>query len=168
MSERYECVLWHATRDGSERAFRGLRSPLTLGLGEVATDLFAAYVREGKLFNPPEVEAIAAALSKEFGKALALFYDNSCGVESAILYECGWPEKLLDEHAEVWLLLDEAGEPDPEAGRFTAEDVGNEDDPDREYARSWSAIDAGLEAFGVGDRFDAEMIKQKVIYDFDY
>jgi len=168
MSERYEAVLFSTSRGEAERAFRLLRSPLPVGLGALARDLFAVYVREGRIFDPPEVEAIAARLSKTFGKALALFHDDSCGVDVAACYEGGRLTRRFDESSQIWLLLNDAGGVDLEAGRFSAGDVAADDDPEREFLCFATAIDAGLAEFGFDYWFDAGLIKQKIVYKFEY
>jgi hypothetical protein len=71
MSERYECVLLTGLRGEVIKAFHDLQSPLPIGLGELDRDLFAVYIKEGRLFNPPEVEKIAVSLSMRFGKAFS-------------------------------------------------------------------------------------------------
>jgi hypothetical protein len=166
MSERYECVLLTGLRGEVMKAFHDLHSPLPIGLGELDRDLFAVYVREGRLFNPPEVEKIAVSLSTRFGKALLLLYDDSCNVRFAALYESGALVREFGERDEIWVPLDERGHPDTDRGRFRWDDI--KEDSEGEYDCIWDAIDAGLEAFGVGDRLDRYILKQKIVSEFDY
>ncbi len=166
MSERFECALLTGLRGEVIGAFHDLHSPLPIGLGELDRDLFAVYVRGGRLFNPPEVEKIAVSLSMRFGKALLLLYDNSCGVRFAALYESGALVKEFDERDEIWVPLDEQGYPDTDRGRFRWDDI--KDDSGGEYDCIYDAIDAGLDALGVRDRLDRVSLKQKVVHEFDY
>lgn len=166
MSERYECVLLPGSRSEVTEAFHDLHSPLPIGLGEIDRNLFAVFVIERRLFNPPEVEKIAVRLSMRFGEALLLHYDNSCGVRVAALYEGGAMLKEFGEGDEVWVPLDEQGHPDANRGQFRWDDI--KDDSEGEYDCIWDAIDAGLEAFGAGDRVDSSSLKQKIVYEFEY
>lgn len=166
MSEMYECVLITGLRGEMIEAFHDLHSPIPIGLGELDSDVFAVYVKEGRLLNPPEVEKIASSLSMRFGKALLLFYDNSCDVRFAGLYEDGALVKSFGEKDEIWVPLDEQGHPDADQGLFRWDDI--QSDSRREYDCTYDAIDAGLEAFGVGDRLDRSSLKQKVVYEFEY
>jgi hypothetical protein len=166
MSERYECVLFTGLRGEMIEAFHDLHSPLPIGLGELDRDVFAVYVKEGRLFNPPEAEKIAVSLSMRFGKALLLLYDNSCDVRFAALYEGGALVKEFGEEDEIWVPLDERGYPDTDRGRFRWDDIKN--DSEVEYDCTWDAIDAGFEALGVGDRLDRCSLKKKIVYEFEY
>jgi hypothetical protein len=166
MSERYECVLLTGLEGEVTEAFHDFQSPLPIGLGELDRDLFAVYIKEGRLFNPPEVEKIAVSLSMRFGKALLLLYDNSCDVRFAALYESGALVKEFGEGDEIWVPLDEQGYADTDRGRFRWDDI--KDDSEGEYDCIYDAIDVGLEAFGVGDRLDRHILKQKVVYEFVY
>lgn len=166
MSEKYECVLSTGSRAEVTEAFQHIHSLLPIGLGELDRDVFAVYIKEGRLFDPPEVEKIAASLSMRFGKALLVLYDNSCDLRLAALYESGALAKEFGERDEIWVPLDEQGSPDTDRGRFRWDDI--KDDSDGECDCIWDAIDAGLEAFGVGDRLDRYILKQKVVYELDH
>ena len=167
MSEMYECIIVTGPRDEARQAFRNTQSPLCIGFGEIDHDLFAVYVKEtGRLFNHAEDEKIAITLSQRLGTALLVLYDNRCGSRFAALYARGIHVREFGESDELWVALDEEGEPLVSGRRFRWGDI--KDDHDGEYDCIRNAIDAGLEALGILDRLDSVILKQKLVYEFDY
>jgi hypothetical protein len=169
MSERYECVLVIGSRGEVIEAFHDLRSPLPIGLGELDRDMFAVYVKEGRLFNHLEDEKLAINLASKLGRALLVLYDNSCDVCHAAIYTADkGMEKAFGEEDEIWtpLVLDAQDRPIIGEERFRWDEI--KDDESQEYDCIHNAVDAGLEALGVRDRLDSRSLKQKVVYEFDY
>lgn len=155
MSQLYECVVVCGPGDQVREAFEGLETPRSLGLAAVAEDVWAVYVRAGRdvPFDLPEDEKIARTLSGRLGKALLVLYDDRCGLRHSALYEAGDMVRTFGEEDEIWVALDEQGQPDLDGARYRWEEI--RDDVDGEYETLVNAIDAGLKAFGVPSLVDS-------------
>src|SRR5262245_22485690 len=102
MSEAYEGVVFRSDERTARRAFDSLSSPLRLRLVRLARGVFGVYRVAGRAdaFDQPAVERVAHRVSAEAGQAVALFYDNSCGVRVGVFYSGGrWVREFGDGDA---------------------------------------------------------------------
>jgi hypothetical protein len=164
MSEMYEGVVVAGNPEQVRQAFRTLASLLTLRLVCLVDEVFGVWrvAERADPFSTLEVENVAAHLSAVLDStALAVFYDNSCGVRAAVLYEHGQPSREFGQDDELWVLLDEEGEPLVEGSKFRPDELRE----DEEYTCLWSAMHAGLDVLGVADKVEPETLKAAFCYD---
>lgn len=162
MSEAYEGVVFRSDERTARRVFAALASPLRMRLVRLGRGAFGIYrVAAGTdAFDQPAVERIAERASGVVGQAVALFYDNSCGVRVAVIYAGGRRGREFGDGDAWWVPLDDNGEPVASGLRFRVTELRR----DKEYDCVYSAIDAGLEAVGAG-RVSAKAVKQAFCYD---
>jgi|GEM_PF-5973539 len=144
MSEMYDGVVFRSDEPAARAAFEALASPLRLRLVRLADGVFGVHsiASRGDVFDESALEEIAGQLSVRVGRAVALFYDNSCGIRAGILYTGGRRGRVFGDDDAWWV-------PCSEDGRFVRDGIrlrANELRPDVEYDCVFSAIDAGLEA----------------------
>jgi hypothetical protein len=95
------------------------------------------------------------------GKAVALFYDNRCGVRVGVLYSEGRRIREFGDGDAWWVPYGEDGELVREGPRLRESELL----PEEEYDCIFSAIDAALESVGAGSDFDAEVVKLAFCYE---
>ena len=164
MSEMYEGVVVAGNPEQVRQALGALASSLPLRFVRLADEVFGVWrvAPRADLFNAPEMENVAAHLSAiSHSVALVVFYDNRCGVRITVLYEHGQPARELGEDDELWVLLDEEGEPLVEGPKFRPDELQE----DEEYDCVWSAIHAGLDALGVIGKVEPETLKDAFCYE---
>jgi hypothetical protein len=167
MSELYEGVVIVADAAAMERAFRSCPSSYALGFDAVSNNVYGAYTRADRQtpFAPEETACIAAHLSSTLGAALAVFYDNRCGINTADLYCDGqWTQSFTESDA-IWVALDIEGEPILSGSAFATHELRN--DADEEYEYLHSPIDIGLMTLGVHPGVNADALKQAFCYTFN-
>ena len=158
MSAVFEGVVISGDEAELTRAFDGLNSRLPLRLARLTHEILGIYrfeYAEGRLFDLPELERIAQELSKGFGPALVVFYDDRAHAMGSALFAEGALLREFGEADEIWVRLDEEGLPDLDGPRFSG-DALPEDFEDGDCIRG--AIDAGLEAAGFGVLGQAEVM----------
>jgi hypothetical protein len=162
MSELYEGVVIRIEQAAAIAAFRSLESSRPIRLVRLADRTFGIYpvLSRSEPLTPREIGLIAQKLSIDVGVALAVFYDNRCGLNAATLFQGGLEIRVFDEDDEVWISVDDSGEPNWNA---LALPVGKLD-PDGEYACIRSAIDAGLTAPNIDAPVSADNLKQAFCY----
>ncbi len=163
MSEVYEGVVFRSAERAARRTFGSLSSGLRLRLVRLARGVFGAYRVAGRAgaLDQPAVERVAQQVSAAVGRAVALFYDNRCGIRAGVLYCVGRRDRELGDDDTWWARCGRDGEPIPGGRRFRITDLR----PGEEYECTYSAIDAGLEVVGVGPRVSAAMVKQAFCYE---
>jgi hypothetical protein len=122
-------------------------APLSFEAYDVADQGFVIFGwREGTrhLEATEEIEDLAKALSLEFGKAVAVHFDEMLQVRDATLYQQGEFIRSFGEEDELWAPMDVHGDVLPDAPHCSGSAVPE----DEEYAFVWDGIDAGLEAAG--------------------
>ena len=87
---------------------------------------------------------------------------NRIDCDQAYLFDNGHVARQFGSTDERYVLLDENGEPDKEGHLFTLEELSK----DEEYQCIRHAIDAGLEALGVGERVTLRKLMD-TFYNFD-
>ncbi|MGH9459689.1 MAG: hypothetical protein ACRD1X_00600 [Vicinamibacteria bacterium] len=149
MSEIFEGILCRTSVDEVAVTLGSQESPLALGTAQLDEELAVVYRndprREGQF--SVELEDIAATLSSSFGQALLVRYDSRIGHRSSKYYVEGEPVRELGHGDEVYVLLDEEGEPLLAGERFGIDQL----DPDKEYETLKNAIEMGLDALGAGE-----------------
>jgi hypothetical protein len=92
------------------------------------------------------MEPIALWLSRQFDSVLLVRYDSRVGVRYSALFQLGVETQRFDRETEMYVPLDDAGEPllDANWRRFS------ELDPNAEYETVQNAIELGFEVFGYG------------------
>jgi hypothetical protein len=93
------------------------------------------------------MEELAAAASKPARRALLIRFDSRTGHRSAELFEDGERRRSFGDADELYVPLDESGEPVLTAAPLRFADL----DPEQEYETIENAIQLGLKAFGRGD-----------------
>ncbi|MHB1558362.1 MAG: hypothetical protein ACYC61_12955 [Isosphaeraceae bacterium] len=165
MSELYEGVVFRSDESTARRVLASLSCPLRLRL--VALDMGAGVfgihrvAGRAESFDQAAVERIAERVSTEAGEAIALFYDNRCGVRASVLYSGGRRAREFGDEDAWWVPLDEDGEPILDGPRFWE----SEWSPDEEYDCIFSPIDAALVSIGADLAVSAALVKQAFCYE---
>lgn len=148
MSEVFEGVLssTDVATAGQKLAEISPKAPFaTAPLGENLTVTY----RSGSRYGVPgavKVEGLAAAMSMALGSVLQVKYDSRTGYRSAILWNGGQAIAEFGAEDELFVPLDEDGEPVASATLRPRADLKS----DEEYETAKNAIELGLDAFGVG------------------
>jgi hypothetical protein len=122
-------------------------APLSFEAYRVANQGFVIFGwREGTrhLGATEEIEDLGKALSQEFGKAVAVHFDEMLQVRDATLYQQGEFIRSFGEEDELWAPMDGNGDVLPDAPRCPGSAIPD----DEEYAFVWDGIDASLAAAG--------------------
>jgi hypothetical protein len=156
----YEAVVFEGDAPLVRAAFDRLRTPLALRLLQLADRGFAlvCWTPGGRRRHAvEEVNRLAAKLSSEFQTALAVHYDDGCGVKTAVECRAGSVVRQFGDAEELWTPMDERGYPVPDGPRYP----GNAIPPDVECDCIRQAIDAGLEATGFGSWLSGAELRDK-------
>jgi hypothetical protein len=146
MSERFEAVIMKAASVTAHESFGALSSPLHLRLIRLSEDLYGIHrVTTRRDFPEALIDEVAAQVSKSCSAALAIFYDNQVGMRYCHLFRAGVLNASFGEQDEVWVRLDDEGEPIMDGERFSVDQLRD----DEEYDCIRTGIDAGLEALVV-------------------
>jgi hypothetical protein len=100
-----------------------------------------------RIFNEIFIE-IAQKISTEFNKALLIKYDDRIGYRHSSLYVEGILTNEFGLENEIWVLIDEEGEPLLDK-RFSSIQVENDDDDENEYQTIYNSIELGLDGMGL-------------------
>ncbi len=148
MSEIFEGVVVPAV-GGRAPAPAGRPAPLELSIARLGPDAFVVYrsdARHAAAFTD-RTEALAEGLSEVVGRALLVRYDSRIGHRSACVYEHGNRVRTFGEDDELFVPLDEEGEPILSADPVTR----SEFEDGEEYETVRNAIEQGLDALGVAE-----------------
>jgi hypothetical protein len=112
MSELYAGVVSRSDEAWARRTFGALASRLRLRLVRLAPGVFGVYRVAGRddALDPPAVEQVARQVSADAGQAVALLYDNRCGVRVGVLYTAGRREREFGGDDAWWISYGEDGE----------------------------------------------------------
>jgi hypothetical protein len=94
-----------------------------------------------------EMEKLASFISSNFNKALLLRWDGRVGYRSASLYINGEAIKFFTEADEIWVLLDDEGNPLLNGEKFRVSEL--DPNPETEYATIVNAFQLGISEFGI-------------------
>jgi hypothetical protein len=148
MSVIFEAVVLEGDLPAIREAFDSLRVPLALTLYQADERGFVILtsLAPGRLFNWEAVDRLAASLSILFGTTLSVHYDDRGGVNVACLFREGAVVKEFADADEVWVPLDDDGNPREDGPHYS----GDRLPPDEECDCILQSIDVGIEAVGFG------------------
>ena len=163
MSMAFDGVIVAASPGRVEQALKQIRPHLDLTFQAVASGVLAVYPKGGRRqFDVEEDKRIAASLSKRVGRSLLVLWDDRIDCDRAYLYDNGHIAAQFGSADERYVPLDENGEPGIEGHRLTLEELSKGE----EYECIRHAIDAGLEALGVGEHVTLRTLMD-AFYNFD-
>ena len=161
MSEQYEAVVVVSTQSALSQSVITLGINTPLETCKLSPHVYAFYpAQPRRTIDDALMPHIAREISKRVGQAVAVIYDNQIGLRSAYLYENGAFIRDYGEDDELWVLLDEDGEPQANGPTFHIHELVN----NQEYDCLVSAIDMGLRAIGIGEDVSSQGIKQALCY----
>lgn len=141
MSEIYEGIICRAKKEEVAKFLTDNRDG-QLNLREVADEILLILLNENSVRSfSSNTEAIAQEISIEFQESLLFQYDSRVGHRISRLFVNGELKKKFDIHDELYLILDEDGEPDKNRELIPYSEMLEEE----EYETSKNAIDLGLE-----------------------
>jgi hypothetical protein len=148
MSVIFEAVVLEGDLPAIREAVDSLRVPLDLDLYQADERGFVILTSlgPGRLFNWEDVDRLAASLSIVFGTTLAVHYDDRGGVTVACLYREGAAVREFADADEVWVPMDDNGNPREDGPRYPGDHLPL----DEECDCILQAIDVGIEAAGFG------------------
>jgi hypothetical protein len=149
MSTIFEGILCPAKPEQVQQALLDTEIPWNLALSDLPSDL-TAVVREdprSALVFAEAFDGLAEFLSDRLGTSLVIRHDDRIGHRSSKLYRNGELVQAFGEDDELYVLLDEEGEPISDGERFSLREL----DPDEEYETVKNAIQLGLDGLGRGD-----------------
>jgi hypothetical protein len=163
MSEMYEGIVFRSSDAAAPAAFRSLPAPFPLRLVRLANGTFGVYRVAGRSdrFDVEAMTSLAAALSESTSAALAVFYDNSCGVRATAVFRGGTLSAEFGEDDEWWVPLDDDGEPRRDVPPVPAADL----DADEEYDCVRDAIEVGLATLEVPSEVTRDTLKAAFCYE---
>ena len=146
MSEIFEGAIVPAI-NGGPPALSGIAMRLAASsLGPDAFVLYRTDLRRDAAFTR-EIDGLAEHLSNVTGRALVLRYDSRLGHRSSRLYIDGRQIRAFGEDDELFVPLDDDGEPVLSARPVRRDEF----EAGAEYETVRNAIQLGMDALGVGD-----------------
>jgi hypothetical protein len=163
MSKSYEGVVFCSDEGTARPTFDSLSFQLRLRLVRLARGVFGIHRVAGRAdgFDQPAIECVAEQVSAKVGQAVALFYDNSCGIRAGVLYSGGHRAREFGDGDTWWIPYDEDGERMTDGPRLRVSELR----PDVEYDCIFNEIDAALEAVQGGPLVSATLVKQAFCYE---
>jgi hypothetical protein len=162
MSETYEGLVFRSSDAAAPNAFHSLPVRFPLRLVRLADSTFGVYrvAERSDRFDATAMMALACTLSKSTSAALAVFYDNGCGVRASVAFRGGALSAEFGADDEWWVPLDEDGNPSREVPWLPAAEL----DPDEEYDCVRDAIEVGLAALDVSDEVTRDTLTAAFCY----
>ena len=111
-----------------------------LPIGERSTIL----ARPGRVVCNESTETFALALSKQFGEALLIRWDDRIGLRASSVYRDGQLLREFTAEDELWAAVDDDGNPIADGQRYTEAELDALDD-DEEYGTVVNALELGCE-----------------------
>lgn len=106
-----------------------------------------------------QADELTRQLSRVFGHALLIQYDDRIGLREAIEYRDGEPARQFGPADESWVPLDARGRPRHDVPSVRVGELK----PGEEYETAATAIDRGLEAFGVNPPLTGSKLRDLVL-----
>jgi hypothetical protein len=122
-----------------------------------------AFVRDlssGRQLSIDDTRQLATTISSFSDSALAVFYDNRVALRAAVHYSRGKLVREYDAQDELWVPLDEDGQPLLGGPPLLVGDLS----PEEEYETVRNAIDVALSAVGLYPSLDSRSLKQLLCY----
>jgi hypothetical protein len=117
----------------------------THDIGDGLTAVYRSDPREEATFSS-KMDELAAEVSRQAGKVLLARFDSRVGKRSSAIFENGERRQMFAEADELYVPLDEKGDPVRDAPPLTLAML----DPKEEYETIQNAIQLGLRALGRG------------------
>jgi len=162
MSEMFEGIVFRSTEPAAKQLFGNLTSALALKLVSLSANIHGIYrsASRHEVFQTELLCQYAESLSEHTQSALAVFYDNSCGLRTSVLFQPPAQHVQYGENDEWWVELDDEGNPQIDGRKFRVSEFL----PEAEYQTIYSAIDAGLEAMRINDSISLDLLKNAFCY----
>ncbi|MEM7717149.1 MAG: hypothetical protein AAF349_26970 [Cyanobacteria bacterium P01_A01_bin.68] len=93
-----------------------------------------------------DLDSVASQISEIFSQAILIRYDDRIGYRESIIFEKGVPVKQFNLADEIWVMLDEDGNPILDSQQFTIDQI---EEDDEEYETIYNAIQLGIEFVGI-------------------
>jgi hypothetical protein len=103
-----------------------------------------SYKPERNNIDRKKVYELAMLFSKKLGKTLAIYYDSRIGLRASDYFSNGEHIRSFGQNDELYVQLDEDGEPNDLGKRFKYSELL----PDDEYETIENAIELGLKELG--------------------
>ncbi|OUL27871.1 hypothetical protein BV378_08955 [Nostoc sp. RF31YmG] len=148
MSNVFEAIICAIDFARANNLLATISSELTLEVVKINETLSVIYRVEQnrpKLIFDRQIEYLASQLSLEISAVLVARYDSRIGHRSSIVFKEGLPIYSFDENDEIWVLLNEEGNPLIDGENFSINSMKD----DEEYETICNAIQLGLQALGV-------------------
>jgi hypothetical protein len=139
MSEVFEGII----TKGSRQTVHEVVAPGGLEIADLPGQVVVAYRAAPRQATSPNVQFddLAKMLSKAFSKVLVVRYDSRIGHRSSCLFRDGRLTRTFGKSDELFVPLDERGEPMWHAPQLRVNDLM----ADQEYETAKNAIELGLE-----------------------
>lgn len=146
MSELCEGVVCKVSRQQLEQACTKAAPGLPFTLFELLPGVSIVDRQDSRKFSFL-MEGLAAELSRSFGQSLLVRYDSCQGYRASIHYGGGAATNQFGPHDELYVPVDDSGNPITEAKRVRLCDLS----PHEEYETIENAIQMGFSLLGAGD-----------------
>ncbi len=125
MSEMYEGVVFRSDERIARCAFDSLASDVRLRLVPVACGVFGIYriADRADPFDQRAVSQVAERVSAQAGQAVALFYDNSCGIRAGVFCSNGRRGREFGDGDAWWVPYSAEGELVLDGSRFRVSEL---------------------------------------------
>jgi hypothetical protein len=111
---------------------------------EAEEDMNVVFVDTSETLDPEVVENIAKELCQTFSKCLYVYWNDEENTSYSMLYdETGFVD-MFGEDDEIWVELDENGNPTSKGPRYTRQQVAEKQDPEKSHSCIFSSLDAAL------------------------
>jgi hypothetical protein len=154
MSIVIEAIIYQLSKEELDnqrnRQIEKILNPFNLKLTSYQLDDLTGIIictDSNRLFNDMFAE-LARKISTEFNKILLVKYDDRIGYRQSFLYVEGILKNEFTAKDEIWVLLDEEGEPLLDK-YFSSIQVENDDDEENEYQTLYNSIELGLNELGL-------------------
>jgi hypothetical protein len=120
-------------------------------------DLFLLYKDEVNPIFSEEIDSIAQNTAMHSCEALAIRYNNKTGIRQSIFYD-STGKKTFGKEEEIYVLLDDEGEPLRDGKQFKYDELDTLDD-EEEYETLYNAIELGLIELNISPKIQREIFK---------
>ncbi|MBV6626708.1 MAG: hypothetical protein KI793_27855 [Rivularia sp. (in: Bacteria)] len=150
MSCIFEAILFKANFEQiKDNINQEISTNLKLRLDKINDDFSCFHVVENsRIFSSEsEIDCVASQISIICSQALLIRYEGRVAYRESTVFQEGYPIKKFDLDDEIWVMVDENGEPIINGKQFRVEQI--EDDDDEEYETIYNAIGLGIEYIGI-------------------
>ncbi|MBH8575127.1 hypothetical protein I8752_19330 [Nostocaceae cyanobacterium CENA369] len=148
MSNVFEAIICPIDFTITENLLTKSSSELKLEVIKINDTLSVIYrIEENrhKLIFSQQIEYLASKLSLEITAVLVVRYDSRIGHRSSIMFAEGLAIYSFDANDEIWVLLNEEGNPLIDGQKFSINSMND----DEEYETIYDAIQLGFQVLGL-------------------